>query len=63
MIFPAMNDNMTRGNQRSLIETLLRLSLFKLIVNCTHYHGNTSTNFLKLKTGFDNTNYKTHNLM
>ena len=63
MISPAMNDNMTRGNRRSLIETLLRLSLVKLIVNWTHHHGNTSTNSLKLKTGFDNTNYKTHNLI
>ena len=63
MISPAMSDNMTRGNRRSLIETLLRLSLVKLIVNWTHHHGNTSTNSLKLKTGFDNTNYKTHNLI
>ena len=63
MISPAMNDNMTRGNRRSLIETLLRLSLVKLIVNCTHHQGNTSTNSFKLKTGFDNTNHKTHNLI
>ena len=63
MISPAMNDNMTRGNRRSLTETLLRLSLVKFVVNCTHHHGNTSTNSLKLKTGFDNTNYETHNLI
>ena len=63
MISPAMNDNMTRGNRRSLTETLLRLSLVKLIFNWTHHHGNTSTNSLKLKTGFDNTNNKTHNLI
>ena len=58
-----MNDNVIRGNRRSLIETLLRLSLVKLIVNCTHHQGNTSTNSFKLKTGFDNTNHKTHNLI
>ena len=63
MISPAMKDNMTRGNRRSLIETLLRLSLVKLIVNWPHHHENTSTNSLKLKTGFANTNYKTHNLI
>ena len=63
MISPAMNDNMTRGNRTSLTETLLRLSLVKFVVNCTHHHGNTSTNSLKLKTGFDNTNYKIHNLI
>ena len=63
MISPTMNDNMTRGNRRSLIETLFRLSLVKLTVNCTHHHGNTSTNFFQLKTSFQNTNCKTHNLI
>ena len=63
MISPAINDNMTRGNRRGLIETLLRFSLVKLIINCTHHHGNTSTNSLNLKNGFGNTYYETHNLI
>ena len=58
-----MNNDMTCGSRRSLIEALLRLSLVKLIVNCTHHDGNTSTDPLKLKTSFDSTNYKTHNLI
>ena len=42
MISPAMKDNMAHGNRRSWTETLLRLSLLKLIVNSTHNYGITS---------------------